>query len=69
MYPFAMFVIRTPLNGAQTTIWCALEESIEDDSGCYYADCKEKRPHQNALIESDQKRLWELSEKMVGLKE
>ena len=67
-YPLIKFVMRTPINGAQTTIWCALEDSIKSDTGLYYANCREKQPHQNTLLEADQKRLWELSEKMVGLK-
>ena len=66
--PLVNFVLRTPLNGAQTTLYCALDDTIENESGLYYADCQEKSPHRRALIEADQKRLWEISEKLVGLK-
>lgn len=66
--PMSKLVFRTPNNGAQTTIWCALEDSIENQSGLYYADCAVKTPHRNALVQEDQKKLWELSEKMVGLR-
>ena len=58
---------KTPNQGAQTTLYCVLEDSIEDDSGMYYVDCKQKRPHRRAEVEEDQKRLWSLSEKMVGI--
>ena len=62
------YILKTPLNGAQTTLYCILEPSIENHSGRYYSDCEEIEPHRRALIESDQRKLWELSEKFVGLK-
>ena len=37
------FVVKTPYNGAQTTIFCALDEGLENKSGSYFSDCKEKR--------------------------
>jgi len=55
--------------GAQTTLYCCLEKSIANDSGKYYSDCKEKQPNSRSLIEADQKKLWEISEQMVGLTE
>ena len=58
---------KTPEQGCQTTLYCCLEPSIENDSGKYYDNCKEKQPNRKALVEEDQKRLWELSEMMVGL--
>ena len=62
------FIVKTPFNGAQTTIFCALEKSLDKvDSGKYYCDCKEKQPSPRALIVADQERLWRLSEKAVGL--
>eukprot|EP00094_Tigriopus_californicus_P005946 TCALIF_05728-PA protein Name:"Similar to RDH13 Retinol dehydrogenase 13 (Homo sapiens)" AED:0.07 eAED:0.07 QI:2564/0.85/0.87/1/0.42/0.5/8/77/512 len=61
-------VTITPLEGAQTTLYCALEDSIEGHSGRYYSGCKEKKASARALDEKAQKRLWELSEKMVELK-
>ena len=54
--------------GAQTSLYCALETSLENQSGRYYADCREKNPSEKALREEDQKRLWEMSEELTGLK-
>ena len=62
------FVVKTPYNGAQTTIFCALDKSLENESGKYYSDCEEKPPHPRAQILEDQERLWRLSENAVGLK-
>ena len=56
------------LQGSQTTLYCCLEESIAGDSGRYYSDCQEKRPGAKALRQEDQTRLWEISERLVGLK-
>ena len=64
--PFLSF-IKTPLQGAQTSLYCCLEESILNDSGKYYSGCKEKTPHRMARNEESQKMLWELSEKIVGI--
>ena len=65
---FIKMIMITPLQGAQTTLYCCLDESIADHSGRYYSNCKEKRASSNARKEKDQKRLWEISEKLVGLK-
>ena len=34
--------IKTPESGAQTSIFCAVDESVANESGLYYADCKVK---------------------------
>ena len=67
-YAIAGYVIKTPFYGAQTTLYCALEPSLENQSGNYYSDCKKKRPSINAQNEEDQKKLWDISEEAVGLK-
>ncbi|TRY61533.1 hypothetical protein TCAL_05730 [Tigriopus californicus] len=67
--PCASRLFKQPIHGAQTTLYCALDDSVANDSGKYYADCRETRPHSRALRKEDQKRLWDLSEKFVGLKE
>ncbi len=59
---------KTPKQGAQTTLYCCLEPKIAKDSGNYYSGCKEKRAAKKARDVDSQKRLWEISEKMVGLK-
>ncbi|XP_018563121.1 retinol dehydrogenase 12-like [Anoplophora glabripennis] len=61
------WTIKTPLQGAQTTIYCAVDENCADQSGLYYAECAEKEPSESALNEEDAKGLWDLSWKMVGL--
>ena len=62
------FVVKTPFYGAQTSIYCALDDAIECESGMYYSDCAQKTPRPQALNKEDQKKLWEMSESMVGIK-
>merc|ERR1719336_643189 len=61
------FLIKTPEAGAQTSLYCCLEEGLEEASGKYYSDCREKTPAPAARREEDAKRLWDLSEKLTKL--
>lgn len=61
--------IKTPYHGAQTTLYCCLEDKIEGESGNYYSDCARKDASAQGQDAEAAKKLWELSEKMVGLKE
>uniref|UniRef100_A0A3Q2EE71 Retinol dehydrogenase 12, like n=1 Tax=Cyprinodon variegatus TaxID=28743 RepID=A0A3Q2EE71_CYPVA len=52
--------------GAQTTIYCAVEPSLEKESGGYYSDCA---PANTSAAGKDElaEKLWELSCKMLSL--
>ncbi|XP_060080305.1 retinol dehydrogenase 12-like [Ylistrum balloti] len=63
--PFTIF-LKTPVQGAQTTLHCALDEQLEHVSGKYFSDCKEQQPSKDALNMEDAKRLWQISEEMVA---
>lgn len=65
MKPF----IKNPEQGAQTTIFCAVDEGLEKDSGNYYSDCAAKEPSRNAKKAEDAEKLWNVSWKLVGLDE
>ena len=51
LLPVALLIMKTPWQGAQTNIYCAVAEELEGVSGCYFADCKEKEPSPVALDE------------------
>lgn len=36
VYKPLVFFIKSPKDGAQTTIYCAVEESLQNESGLYY---------------------------------
>ncbi|KAG0711166.1 Retinol dehydrogenase 13 [Chionoecetes opilio] len=64
---FGNFFFKTVTRGAQTTIYCAVEESLATHTGKYYSDCAEKPPHRAALSDEDARRLWDASTQLVGL--
>jgi len=59
--------IKTAVNGAQTSIYCAVDEGLADKSGKYYSDCKEKAVARQGDSMEDAKRLWDISEELTGL--
>uniref|UniRef100_A0A674J8X4 Short-chain dehydrogenase n=1 Tax=Terrapene triunguis TaxID=2587831 RepID=A0A674J8X4_9SAUR len=56
-----------PIDGAQTSIYCATQEGIEMFSGRYFVDCRVQDPRPPARDDAVAKKLWEVSERMVGL--
>lgn len=60
--PLAWFFIRTPRQGAQTILHCAVADELELESGSYYRNCEKEEFAKNAEDESVQKKLWEVSE-------
>ncbi|XP_071388307.1 retinol dehydrogenase 12-like [Centroberyx affinis] len=62
-----MLLIKSPKEGAQTTIHCAVEESLQNESGLYYSDCAPKTAAPQGLDDEAAKKLWDLSASMVGL--
>lgn len=65
--PIIFWMFKSSRDGAQTTLYCALDESLANVSGRYFSDCCEKELLPHALDEADAVRLWEISEKMTGL--
>lgn len=66
--PIYSWFQKTPLEGAQTTLYCALEDFDKLESGGYYVDCKRAEEAVHANSEEDRKRLWEVSEKLINEK-
>ena len=67
LYFLALLLMKDCKDGAQTTIECAVSPSLASESGRYYADCVEEAPAPHATDKEMAKKLWELSEKMVGM--
>jgi hypothetical protein len=63
----AWFFTKSCIQGAQTTIYCAVDETLAETTGKYYKDCAEVRPYPQAENDEDASKLWTLSEKLVGL--
>lgn len=61
-------IIKTPKQGAQTTIYCAVAEELEGVSGKYFEDCQEKELQKDYVKNKEtEDRLWQVSAEMVGL--
>jgi len=60
---------KTAAEGAATILHCALSKHVSNHSGEMYRNCEYWDPRRRMkLSENDAQKLWELSEKMVGIK-
>lgn len=61
-------LMKTPLQGAQTSIYCAVTPGLESQTGRYFSDCAEKETSPEGRDDVAAKVLWEESARLVGLK-
>ncbi len=61
------FLLSTPEEGARTSIYVASSPTLERISGKYFDRCREKRSSRASYDEEAARRLWEVSEKLVGI--
>ncbi|XP_063967091.1 retinol dehydrogenase 11-like [Lytechinus pictus] len=61
--------LKTPEQGAQTNIYCCVDEKAGQETGLYYKDCATATPTKAAQDNEAAKKLWDLSLKLVGLEE
>ncbi len=66
VYTFSMF-FKDREHGAQTSICCAVDEKLANESGLYYSDCAQAELTDTAKSLESAKRLWEISEELVKL--
>ncbi len=57
----------TPEKGAQTSIYPASSPEVGGVTGKYFVKCKQRLPSKVAQDDVAAKRLWEISEELVGL--
>ena len=57
---------QTPADGARTAIYLAVDEAVNNKTGGYYYMCKPARSSRLSKDKDLAKRLYELSEEMVG---
>ncbi len=65
-YAFIKAFGKSALQGAQTSLYCALEDFDKLEGGGYYADCKIKKLNPEAWKEENWIKLWEVSEKLIS---
>ncbi|XP_021057355.1 retinol dehydrogenase 11 isoform X2 [Mus pahari] len=59
--------IKTPQEGAQTSLHCALTEGLESLSGSHFSDCQLARVSCQGRNEIIARRLWDVSCDLLGL--
>lgn len=62
---FGRFFFKTAEMGAQTSIHCATDESVTEQSGSYFSDCAVKVPNSKAEDMEVAEHLWNISEQLV----
>jgi NAD(P)-dependent dehydrogenase (short-subunit alcohol dehydrogenase family) len=60
--------LKTPEEGARTSLHLACSPELEGVSGRYFAKCRERTPAAHARDPELAKRLWERSEELTGLR-
>ncbi len=58
---------KSPAEGADTVIWLASSPEVEGVTGRYFADRREQPTSLESYDETEQRRLWTVSEKLTGL--
>jgi NAD(P)-dependent dehydrogenase (short-subunit alcohol dehydrogenase family) len=66
VHKLVMLFMKTPTEGARTSIFAATAPEAAGKNGAYYADCREKRPAAHCRDDATARALWEVSEKLTG---
>jgi NAD(P)-dependent dehydrogenase (short-subunit alcohol dehydrogenase family) len=66
MWPMMKLFYSTPEVGCQTSVFLAVEKSLEKESGNFYVSCRKKDLTSKAQNNDDAKWLWEKSEELTG---
>lgn len=69
LVPLQWLFWKSARQGAQTTIYLATEKGVERLSGCYFSDCKEKKPYRKLDDPEKAKELWKISEQLLEIED
>lgn len=58
---------KSPENGAETSIYCAVAPGLEKETGEYFSDCDRTTGSSAARDDEVAKKLWEVSCQMLGI--
>lgn len=66
-YPILYLMTKDCRQGAQTTIYCAIDDEVPNHNGKYFSDCAVAKCSPQSQDQNSAKRLWEISEKLTGV--
>ncbi len=69
MLPIMRPFLKSPEQGARTSIYLAASPEVKDVSGQYFANLKPRRTNKISYDLDATRRLWQISAKLVGLEE
>ena len=58
---------KSPTVGAETSVYLAASPEVKGINGKYWVDMKQKRSNEASYNVEEQKRLWEISERLTGI--
>uniref|UniRef100_R4GC18 NADP-retinol dehydrogenase n=1 Tax=Anolis carolinensis TaxID=28377 RepID=R4GC18_ANOCA len=61
------FLLKTPQEGAQTSVYCAVAEELGSVSGKYFSDCKPAYVSPQGRDDETAKKLWDVSCELLGI--
>ncbi|XP_050532192.1 retinol dehydrogenase 12-like [Daktulosphaira vitifoliae] len=64
---FTKYLLKTPEQGCQTILYCALDSQCANETGLYYSDCKNVEPNPAAKDQNIANELWGVSCKLVKI--
>ena len=67
VFKLAKPFLRSPEQGAETSVFLASSPKVDHVTGLYFDDCAPKIPSKDGQSNFYARRLWEISETMVGL--
>ena len=66
--PVVWLLVKSPHEGCQTVLHCAMSEELQDVSGRFYANCREAPWSEVSLDDAVAVKLWNVSEELTGIK-
>ena len=68
LWPVSWLLVKSPYEGCQTVLHCALSEDLQGTSGRFYANCAEEPWSKVSLDDAVAVQLWNVSEELTGIR-
>ncbi|NXB02844.1 RDH12 dehydrogenase, partial [Cnemophilus loriae] len=67
LWKMMSFFLKTPCEGAQTSIYCAVAEELDSVTGQYFSDCQPAYVSPRGRDDETAKKLWSVSCQLLGI--